>query len=174
MDAAPDAPLEYGSIGAANGEIYHSFRLVTGVSPGYFPRMVMLPAGKRFIFVAGAEGSGTTLLLRFLSSADRCVSLGGNARKIPPTPRAEQLTEWHSQINAAAWDRTLSPSENELARQKWLEVLAAVVNDLEFASATHFFFETLVPVRSHTREIHPGPLGPCGRHRGGACRGNLS
>jgi hypothetical protein len=31
-----------------------------------------------FVFIAGAEGSGTTLLLRLFSAPARCASLGGN------------------------------------------------------------------------------------------------
>ena len=43
-------------------------------------------AGRKFNFIAGAEGSGTTVLLRLLSAPAVASSLGGNYVKPPPHP----------------------------------------------------------------------------------------
>ncbi len=90
----------------------------------------------RVVWLASYPRSGNTWL-RFLSAPDRCVSLGGNATKIPRTTRAAHLTELHSQCNSAAWDRNYSAAANAVARARWHEVLSALLNDPDFAAPTH-------------------------------------
>jgi hypothetical protein len=47
--------------------------------------------GKRFVFIGGAEGSGTTLLRRVLAAPSCCASLGRDIAKLPDHPDALPL-----------------------------------------------------------------------------------
>ena len=61
------------------------------------------PDARKFAFVAGAEGSGTTMLLRLLSLPRRCGSLGGIFIKYPPDARG--LVGTFDASNRQLWDR---------------------------------------------------------------------
>jgi hypothetical protein len=57
------------------------------------------------IFCAGAEGSGTTLLLHLLAAPARCVTAWGAMHiKLPPGAGAIRLATAFRQSNQAVWD----------------------------------------------------------------------
>jgi hypothetical protein len=101
--------------------------------------------GRRFIFIAGAEGSGTTLLLRLLSSPPGCCSLGGNYQKLPDAPEARELAAQLIQNNNAAWDTTLSFAEHDAAVRQFGATLAQILGSRHFVGQTHFFFKRSFP-----------------------------
>jgi hypothetical protein len=72
-----------------------------------------------FIFIAGVEGSGTTVLSRLLGAPATCASLGGLYVKVPKHPDAERLVNEFQAANSLAWDRRLSFTENREGRRKW-------------------------------------------------------
>src|SRR5436190_22985045 len=74
---------------------------------------------RRFVFIVGAEGSGTTLLLRLLSRPECCASLGGNYLKLPDTPEAQQLAGELETAHRDLCDRKASFAECEDARRRW-------------------------------------------------------
>lgn len=104
-----------------------------------------LLAGRTFTFIAGAEGSGTTLLLRLLSSPDTCCSLGGNYQKVPDSPAARDLATQFEQANRAAWNDTVSFAEHEQAIDAFAKSMARVLASREFDGQTHLFFKRSFP-----------------------------
>jgi hypothetical protein len=104
-----------------------------------------LMQGRRFFFIAGAEGSGTTLLLRLLSSPPHCCSLGGNFLKIPDVQEARELATQFIQNNNAAWDTSLSFAEHDAAVRQFGATLAEILRSPHFSGQTHFFFKRSFP-----------------------------
>src|SRR5262249_423825 len=102
---------------------------------------------KRFIFIGGAEGSGTTLLLRLLSSPNCCASLGGNYQKLPDFPVAKQLAAEFVAANNLVWDRRLSFEERETGRRKWRLAMDHILAAPAFAGTSHYLFKRSFPFR---------------------------
>jgi hypothetical protein len=100
---------------------------------------------RRFIFLGGAEGSGTTLLLRRLSHPAMCASLGGNHVKIPDTPEALRLFRAFELANRQAWDRHADLQQGEASRRTWREVAAQILRSPAFARQSHFLFKRSFP-----------------------------
>jgi hypothetical protein len=100
---------------------------------------------KKLIFIGGAEGSGTTLLLRLLSVPDVCASLGGNFIKIPDHPDARALVEAFEDANRRLWDRKLSRSDHEQARYDWQMVTEQILDSPAFSGQTHLIFKRSFP-----------------------------
>ena len=98
-----------------------------------------------FIFIAGAEGSGTTLLLRILSAPTACASLGGNYLKIPPTSGARHLVDEFRVGNAISWDGRLSESERSEGQRKWHAAWNKIVASDAFSGVQHFLFKRSFP-----------------------------
>lgn len=98
-----------------------------------------------FIFIAGAEGSGTTLMSRLLSAPKACASLGGLYVKTPPSADARGLVKEFRSANSLAWDRKASFAENREGRRKWHFAWEKIVASTAFADITHFVFKRSFP-----------------------------
>jgi hypothetical protein len=94
-----------------------------------------------FIFIAGAEGSGTTLMSRLLAAPKTAASLGGLYVKTPQSEEAARLTEEFQSVNYLVWDRKASFAENREARRKWRAVWEHILGCAAFAGTTHFVFK---------------------------------
>jgi sulfotransferase family protein len=101
--------------------------------------------GKRFIFVGGAEGSGTTLLRRVLASPSTCASHGKDIAKLPDRPDARPLFRAFEEANTRLWDRLLPLPLHEEARQDFHRTAAAMVDSPAFAECSHFIFKRSSP-----------------------------
>jgi arylsulfatase len=109
-------------------------------------KMIRRDAGtKRLIFIGGAEGSGTTLLLRLLSLPDVCTSLGGNFVKVPKHPDAQPLVRAFGEANKRLWDRKLSRADHERARRDWHTVTAQILESPALRAQTHLIFKRSFP-----------------------------
>lgn len=100
---------------------------------------------KRFIFIGGAEGSGTTLLRRILAAPRCCASHGRDIAKLPDHPDALPLFQSFEQANQRLWDRHLSLAEHEQARQEFHRFASAMVGSPAFADCSHFIFKRSFP-----------------------------
>jgi hypothetical protein len=100
---------------------------------------------KRLIFIAGAEGSGTTLLLRLLAAPNICAALGGNYRKLPAGPDAAALTNIFDAANQRAWDRTLSFAEHAQAIADWRQAADAIAASPHFADRSRLIYKRSYP-----------------------------
>jgi hypothetical protein len=98
-----------------------------------------------FIFIAGAEGSGTTLMSRLLAAPKTAASLGGLYVKTPQSEEASRLTEEFQSVNYLVWDRKASFGENREARRKWRAVWERILCSTAFAGTTHFVFKRSFP-----------------------------
>jgi arylsulfatase len=100
---------------------------------------------RRLVFIGGAEGSGTTLLLRLLSAPDVCASLGGNFVKVPEHGDARLLAQAFEEANRRLWDRKLSYSDHEIARRDWHAAADQILNSPAFSSQTCVLFKRSFP-----------------------------
>jgi len=55
-------------------------------------------SSKNFVFIAGVEGSGTTILLELLSQVDGFIALGGNYYTPEFDVQRKQLNEWTKEL----------------------------------------------------------------------------
>jgi hypothetical protein len=97
------------------------------------------------IFVAGAEGSGTTLLRRLLAAPECCASLGRDIAKMPDHPEARPLFSAFEAANEPLWDRALDLVAHERARQEWFRLAEAMAGSPAFADVTHFVMKRSFP-----------------------------
>src|SRR5262249_49938320 len=104
-----------------------------------------MAANPSFIFIAGAEGSGTTLLSRLIASPGDSASLGGLHVKLPPHPEAKRLVDEFQAANRSAWDRMLSFAEARDARRRWQKAWKAVCDAEAFDAIKHFVFKRSFP-----------------------------
>jgi hypothetical protein len=105
----------------------------------------MEPADKRFIFIGGAEGSGTTLLRRLLAAPSCCASHGRDIAKLPDHPDALGLFQAFEAANERLWDRLLPLPLHEQARQDFHRAAAAMVQSPAFTGCSHFVFKRSFP-----------------------------
>jgi hypothetical protein len=108
-------------------------------------RQVETKKSVHFIFIAGAEGSGTTLMSRLLAAPKTAASLGGLYVKTPQSEEASRLTEEFQSVNYLVWDRKASFAENREARRKWRAVWERILGSTAFAGTTHFVFKRSFP-----------------------------
>jgi hypothetical protein len=101
--------------------------------------------GRQFIFIGGVEGSGTTLLLRLLSSPSGCASLGGNYVKLPDHPEARSLAEAFERTNRRVWNRKLSFQDQEDGYQQWRASMDRILASSAFKDTSHFLFKRSFP-----------------------------
>jgi len=109
------------------------------------PRQVETKKSVHFIFIAGAEGSGTTLMSRLLAAPKTAASLGGLYVKTPQSEEASRLTEEFQSVNYLVWDRKAPFAENREARRKWRAVWEHILGCAAFAGTTHFVFKRSFP-----------------------------
>jgi len=114
-----------------------------------------LMQGRRFIYICGAEGSGTTLLLRLLTSPPHCSSLGGNYTKVPDAAGARDLAAEFVRANNAMWDPSFSFADHDRAVKGFAEVLARIMRSPCFAQQTHLFFKRSFPFGTEKGRFTP-------------------
>jgi hypothetical protein len=100
---------------------------------------------KRLIFIAGVEGSGTTVLLRILSAPASCASLGGNFLRLPGHPEAKRLARAFAVANQSQWDRTNALQAHLQARSAMASRLRAIVQSGAFADRNCLLFKRSSP-----------------------------
>ena len=137
---------------------------------------------RKFTFIGGAEGSGTTLLLRLLSSPKDCASLGGNYWKLPDYPDPEPhylagapdkvrywlvdgplgnypdpkpLADAFRAANSRVWDRKLSFEEQDKARLDWRAAMDHILTAPAFAETSHYLFKRAFPFGPRDRLLTP-------------------
>jgi hypothetical protein len=113
------------------------------------------PPGRNFVFIAGAEGSGTTLLLRLVSSPDCCAALGGNYQKLPNHPEARFLADNFVAANARVWNRKLSWEEHENGRADWRAAMGAIFAAPAFAETSTYVFKRSFPFAQPRDQFTP-------------------
>ncbi|HVW93382.1 MAG TPA: sulfotransferase [Devosia sp.] len=111
--------------------------------------------GRQFIFIAGAEGSGTTVLLRLLSLPPGGVSLGGNFFKLPEAPAAKMLSGAFDMANRQLWDRKASFAVHAQGRERWHQAMAAILESEAFADASRLFFKRSFPFNMPRDQFAP-------------------
>ncbi len=97
------------------------------------------------IFVAGAEGSGTTLLRRLLAAPECCAGFGRDIAKMPDHPDAHALFSAFESANRPLWDRELDLAAHDRARQEWFRLAEAMASSPAFADVTHFVIKRSFP-----------------------------
>jgi hypothetical protein len=100
---------------------------------------------KRLIFVAGVEGSGTTLVRRLLAAPECCASFGRDIAKMLDDPEAKALFTGFEEVSRRLWDRLLTLPEHERAGQEWHRIAASMAASPGFAAATHFIMKRSFP-----------------------------
>ncbi len=125
----------------------------------------MASSNVQFVFIVGASGSGTTMLLRMLSALPGAIGLGGNhIRLLNNSPRALDLVRAFNNANQLAWDRHApfdTQIEARLQMRHVLEGLLALpgyesVSDVIFKRSAPFFVgDRYRPDLSDVFEIFP-------------------
>jgi len=126
---------------------------------------------RKFVFIGGTEGSGTTLLVRLLSAPHGCACLGGNYLKLPNLtlkpvsipgmpdkvrywtidkplgegPDVKPLADAFQAANARVWDRKLSFEEQEKGRLEWRATMDRILAAPAFAETSHYLFKRAFP-----------------------------
>jgi hypothetical protein len=103
------------------------------------------PTAKRFVFIGGTEGSGTTLLRRLLAAPSCCASLGRDIAKLSDHPDALPLFQAFEAANERLWDRLLPLPLHEKAREDFHCAAAAMLRSPAFAACSHFIFKRSFP-----------------------------
>lgn len=104
----------------------------------------------QFIFIVGASGSGTTMLLRLLSTPPDAMSLGGNYISIPNNEvTAVELVRTFNEVNKIVWDRYADFENKAQARLQMSSILQRLlslpgydpISDVIFKRSAPFFVE---------------------------------
>ena len=119
--------------------------IAAGLQESYGSGELTDTSGKRLIFIAGAEGSGTTLLRRLVAAPDCCASFGRDIAKMLEQPEAEELFTGFEEASRRLWDRLLTLREHEQARQDWHRIAALMAASPGFAAVTHFVMKRSFP-----------------------------
>ncbi len=110
---------------------------------------------RRFIFIGGAEGSGTTLLLRILSRPDGCAGLGGNYVKLPDGLEARRLAAEFEHINRRVWDRHADLEQSNASRRDWIAITAQILLSPAFSTHSHFILKRSFPFATPRNRYAP-------------------
>src|SRR5208337_651581 len=110
---------------------------------------------RKLIFIGGAEGSGTTVLLRLLSAPDGCASFGGNFQKLPDHPDAKPLANAFMAANSRVWDRKLSFEEHERGRRDWRAATDRILAASAFAETVRYIFKRSSPFAAPREQFTP-------------------
>jgi hypothetical protein len=100
---------------------------------------------KKFVFIGGVEGSGTTHLLTLLSEPSCCASLGGNYIKVLDRSEGESLAKDFIDANTRLWDRENSFQEYDKAKIDWRIATDNIIHSQYFTETTHFIFKRSFP-----------------------------
>ena len=114
---------------------------------------------RKLIFIGGAEGSGTTVLLRLLSAPDGCVSLGGNFQKLPDHPRRRNRSPTYS------WRLTVGYGTGNFHSRSTRKVAEIGVPQpiaswlLRHMRNCPFCLQAIIPFCDPPRPVHARPVG---------------
>jgi hypothetical protein len=108
-----------------------------------------------FIFIAGAEGSGTTLMSRLLSAPKCCASLGGLHVKVPPLEDTQALADAFQAANRFVCDRKATFADNRQAKRQWRSAWEGILESDSFAHTTHFVFKRSFPFGNPREQFVP-------------------
>jgi len=101
--------------------------------------------GPQFLFISGAEGSGTTLLRRILAAPPQCASVGRDIVKVPDHPDALPLFQAFNEANERLWDRRLPLAMHEQARADVHRAALAIAHAPVFAACSQLVFKRSSP-----------------------------
>jgi len=100
----------------------------------------------RFIFIVGAEGSGTTMLTRILSAPKNAVGLGGNFTTIKDSEKeAFALVEQFDNANADLWDRKASHEICLRAKGELPRLISRLRHLEDYAKVSHVVYKRSAP-----------------------------
>lgn len=100
----------------------------------------------RFVFIVGAEGSGTTLLTRILSRPEGTVALGGNYTTVRKSEKeAWSLVEQFDKANTDLWDRQGNHERHRQARDELPRVVERLLRLDSYARVSHVIFKRSAP-----------------------------
>jgi hypothetical protein len=100
----------------------------------------------RFVFLVGAQGSGTTLLIRMLSRPASSLALGGNYVTVPRDDReAFSLVEQFDEVNAALWDRKAGHERQDGLRQELRRIVDRLLRLPRYAEVSHVLYKRSAP-----------------------------
>jgi hypothetical protein len=100
----------------------------------------------QFVFIVGAEGSGTTMLTRVLSSPPCAVGIGGNFTTISQRHKEGwKLVEEFDKANADLWDRASDHPTYLNAKAEMPKVLERLLQLEDFSSVTHVIHKRSSP-----------------------------
>ena len=103
-------------------------------------------SGVQFVFIVGASGSGTTMLLRILGALPGAIALGGNHIRLPnEDPRAPALVRAFSQANQVTWDRHAPFEIQNEARLRMRHVLEELLSLPGYESVSDVIFKRSAP-----------------------------
>ena len=117
----------------------------------------VLMRGRRFIYICGAEGSGTTMLTKIVSAPAQCSSLGGNWFKLPAFPDAVRLAQEFEQADRQLSDQSRTFAEHGQAVARYRASLLLILQSPCFAAQTHLFFKRSFP---YANSPYPYPSTP--------------
>ena len=100
----------------------------------------------QFVFIIGAEGSGTTMLTRILSRLQNVVGLGGNYISIPEEDKeARSLVAEFNKTTAALWDREATHETYQHAKEQLPKVLDHLLGLNNYADVSHIVYKRSAP-----------------------------
>lgn len=99
-----------------------------------------------FVFIAGAGGSGTTMLLRILGGTPVSAAIGGNHISLPKEATdAIRIVKEFRKTNLDMWDRYGTCAQIEAALVRSGELLDELMGQPELAGVTHIVFKRSFP-----------------------------
>lgn len=99
-----------------------------------------------FVFIAGAGGSGTTMLLRILGGTRISAAIGGNHISLPKEAvDAIRIVKDFRQTNLKMWDRYGTCEQIDAALARSGQLLDELMRQDELAGVTHVVFKRSFP-----------------------------
>jgi hypothetical protein len=103
---------------------------------------------RELVFIAGAEGSGTTVLRTLLAAPSTCVAIGTKAGRRDERPDARALHADFDDVTVQLWDRNATLPRQVRAKDQWLALPDRVRSADAFAECTHLIFKRSFPFGS--------------------------
>lgn len=107
---------------------------------------------REFVFIAGTSGSGTTLLLRMLSSLPEIISLGGNHVDVGDSEVGRRFVERIDEASRIYWDSRSSFAEWQSARDSMQLTIEEARTTTEFPELETILFKRSCPF--YREEFH--------------------
>ena len=97
------------------------------------------------VFIAGVEGSGTTVLRTLLAAPSGCVAIGTAAGRRDESSEARTLHADFDDVTSQLWDRGATLPRQTRAKDQWLALPDRVRSAPAFAGCTHLIFKRSFP-----------------------------